>query len=53
MNERGDANDGKVAKPEEPFEEEEIVVEEEESGEDETIDPAYVKELLNPEDFFA
>jgi type VI secretion system secreted protein VgrG len=54
INESGDANEGKVAEPEMPFEEREEEAPEDEAGEeDEKMDPAYVKELLNPEDFLA
>jgi type VI secretion system secreted protein VgrG len=55
INERGDPNDGKVAEPEEPFEkpEEEEAAEAEAGAPEEVTNPAYLKELLNPEDFFA
>jgi type VI secretion system secreted protein VgrG len=55
INESGDANDAKVAEPEDPFEPaaEEEGASEGAAAEEEMTNSAYLKELLNPEDFFA
>jgi type VI secretion system secreted protein VgrG len=53
INERGEPNDGKVAEPEEPFEKPEEEEAAEAGAPEEAPNPAYLKELLNPEDFFA